>query len=97
VTYSLHPGAEQDLADALDFYTTHAGPTVARRFLAEFERIAGLLAEHPGVGTATGRGRRTYPLQVFPYSVVYRSLAVSVRILVVRHQHRKPSHGAGRR
>jgi plasmid stabilization system protein ParE len=97
VTYSLHPEAERDLADGLDFYSTHAGPTVARRFLEEFQRITELLVEHPGLGTPTGRGRRTYPLQVFPYSVVYRGLAGSVRILVVRHQHRKPSHGAGRR
>ena len=25
MTYSLHPGAELDIADALDFYGEHAG------------------------------------------------------------------------
>jgi plasmid stabilization system protein ParE len=42
VTWSLHPGAEQDIADALDFYTEQAGPLVARRFFNEFERVANL-------------------------------------------------------
>lgn len=42
MTYSLHPGAEQDIADVLDFYTEHAGLLVAQRFLDEFERVARL-------------------------------------------------------
>src|ERR1035437_11119041 len=50
--YSLHPGAERDVADALDFYNEHAGPAVAERFLEEFERIAKLLVEHPDLGHA---------------------------------------------
>ena len=55
MTYSLHPGAERDVADALDFYNEHAGPAVAARFLDEFERIANLLGERPGLGTPTTR------------------------------------------
>ena len=70
MTYSLHPGAEHDVADAMDFYSEHAGQVVAARFLEEFERVAKLLVEHPGLGTPTTTGRRTFPLKVFPYSVV---------------------------
>jgi plasmid stabilization system protein ParE len=97
VTYSLHPSAEQDIADALDFYTEQAGLLVAQRFLDEFERVAKLLVTHPGFGTPTTNGRRVFPLRVFPYSVVYRSLETGIRIIVVRHQHRKPSYGGARR
>ncbi len=96
MTYALHPGAEQDIEDALDFYSERAGSVVAARFLEEFERVAKLLVEHPGLGTPTTRGRRSFPLRAFPYSVVYRSLEGSVRILIVRHQHRKPGYAAGR-
>ncbi|TPW18018.1 MAG: Plasmid stabilization system protein [Halothiobacillaceae bacterium] len=46
MTYSLHPGAERDVADALDFYSEHAGSAVAKRFIEEFERIAKLLVFH---------------------------------------------------
>jgi plasmid stabilization system protein ParE len=97
MTYSLHPGAEHDIANALDFYKEQAGLVVAERFLEEFERIAKLLVEYPDLGTPTTRGRRTFPLKVFPYSVVYRNLESSIRIMIVRHQHRKPGYAGGRR
>jgi plasmid stabilization system protein ParE len=88
--YSLHPRAEHDVADALDFYSEHAGTVVAEHFLDEFERVTKLLVEHPNIGTPTTRGRRAFPMKVFPYSVVYRNLDSSILILIVRHQHRKP-------
>lgn len=65
MTYSLHPGAEQDIADALDFYAERAGLRVAQRFLDEFERVAKLLVMHPGLGTPATQGRRVFPLRVF--------------------------------
>jgi len=40
MSYSLHPGAEHDVADALNFYKQSAGPVIAARFLEEFERVA---------------------------------------------------------
>ena len=97
MTYLLHPSAEKDIADALDFYTEQAGLLVAQRFLDEFERVAGLLVTHPGFGTPTTKGRRVFPLRVFPYSVVYRQIEAGIRIIVVRHQHRKPGYGGARR
>lgn len=97
MNYSLHPEAERDIAGALDFYAEQAGPLVAQRFLREFERVAALLVEHPRFGAPIQRGRRTFPLRVFPYSVIYRDLETGVRILVVRHQHRKPGYGGTRR
>lgn len=96
MSYSLHPEAEQDLADALDFYLEQAGALVAERFLAEFQRVAELLVEHPGFGTVTTNGRRVFPMRVFPYSIVYRSLPSNIRIIVVRHQRRRPGFGRGR-
>lgn len=97
MTYSLHPGAEHDIANALDFYSEHAGPVVAGRFLEEFERVAKLLVEYTSLGTPTTRGRKTFPMKVFPYSVVYRNFENNIRILIVRHQHRKPGHAGSRR
>ncbi|MCU7374562.1 type II toxin-antitoxin system RelE/ParE family toxin [Paucibacter sp. O1-1] len=97
MSYTLHAGAEQDVAKALDFYLRQAGVTVAERFLDEFERAADLVVKQPGLGTPVGHGRRSLPLRIFPYVLVYLDLGSSVRILVVRHQHRRPSHGGGRR
>ena len=94
---SLHPGAEADLADALDFYLREAGRSVARRFIVEFERVSTLIARNPGLGSPSAGNRRWFPMQGFPYGVIYRSEDSAVRILVVRHQHRSPAFGAGRR
>lgn len=95
--YWLHSEAEQDIADALDFYLANAGLTVAGRFLDEFERVANLLVEFPDMGPPATHGRRTFPLRVFPYSVVYRTHSDGIHILIVRHQRRKPAYGDGRR
>ena len=97
MTYSLHPGAENDIANALDFYSEQAGLVVAERFLEEFQRVAKLLVEYPVIGTPTTKGRRTFPLKVFPYSVVYRNTGNNILILIVRHQHRKPGYAGSRR
>lgn len=96
MTYTLHPGAERDIADVLDFYREQAGFAVAERFLKEFEHTAKLLVNPPGLGTPTTRGRRAFPLKIFPYLVVYRERENRIRILIVRHQHRRPGYAGGR-
>jgi plasmid stabilization system protein ParE len=96
MSYSLHPEVESDLAAAARHLQVHASARIAARFLAEFERVTLLLVEHPGFGTPMSRGRRIYPLRMFKYSVVYRAVDGHVRILVVRHQKRKPEYGGDR-
>ena len=93
MTYTLHPKAEIDLSHAVNFYRMEAGLVVASKFVDEFERVAMLLVKHPGLGTVTANGRRMFPLQIFPYSVVYREVGGEIRILIVRHQHRRPGFG----
>lgn len=97
MTYTVHPDAERDIAEASDFYEKQAGVVIARRFLAEFERVAKLVDQNPEVGAPLTHTRRMFPLKVFPYAVVYRILSDGVQILIVRHQHRKPSFGMSRR
>ena len=97
MTYTVHPGAERDLAQASDFYVKQAGDVVAHRFLTEFERVARLLVRTPDAGAEIRPNRRRFHLAVFPYTVVYRKVATGIQILVVRHQSRKPNFGMGRR
>ena len=94
---SIHRLASEDLAQAVRFYRNEAGIGLARRFLAEFERVANLLQEHPGLGTPTSDGRQVHPLTDFPYAVIYRCEDSALRILVVRHQSRDPGYGKSRR
>lgn len=96
MTRSIHRLAEGDLSEAFRFYRREGGKGIAARFLSEFERIARLLEQHPGLGTPTEGGRRVHPLVGFPYSIIYREDQEGIRILVVRHQHRDPEFGKGR-
>lgn len=97
MTFSFHPKAERDIAEATDFYAEQAGRAVAERFLDEIERAIRLLVEYPDLGVPVARGRRMFPLNIFPYALVYRITEGGIRILIVRHQHRKPGFGRGRR
>ena len=97
MTRSIHRFAADDLTEAARFYKKEGGAALARRFLVEFERVAKLLEEFPGIGTPTSDGRQSFPIVDFPYSVVYRFSSEGLRVLVVRHQHRDPEYGESRR
>ena len=93
----LDLGAELDLAQVARLCRREGGRAVAARFFDEFERVANVLVEHPGIGTPTDDERRCLPLTGFPYSAIYRPSESSIRILVVRHKNRDSEHGEQRR
>ncbi|NUP87443.1 MAG: type II toxin-antitoxin system RelE/ParE family toxin [Burkholderiaceae bacterium] len=80
---------------ATDFTSRRRRP--ARRFLSEFERVATLLVEFPGIGTPADDLRRVHPQHDFPWSVTYREQNGRIRVLVVRGQFRDSAHGEPRR
>ncbi len=96
MSYTLHRGAELDLLEAARFYRQEGGPKLASRFLDEFDRVAALLGQFPGLGTPEDEFRRVHMLQDFPYSVIYREDEDGIRVLVVRSHYRDPEHGASR-
>lgn len=93
---SIHPEAEQDVADAFAYYEKLASTELAERFLKELERVAVLLIDNPGFGTPKTKSKRMFPLKGFPYSVVYQATDTDFRILVVRHQNRRSSFASHR-
>lgn len=92
MTYSLHPEAAKELEEAPAFYREQGGVGLARAFLAEFERVARLLASNHGFGTPTTGSRRRFPLRRFTYSLIHSSTGEDFPILVVGHQHRRPGY-----
>ena len=93
----LHPGVERDLEQAAAFYEREGSPALAARFIAEYDRAITFLLAHSGTGTPSGDYRRIFPLEGFPYSIVYREMNYGIRILVVRHNRRRPDLGSHRR
>ena len=97
MTYSLHRGAADDVAEAARFYRREGGRALAARFVNEFERVAKLVSKSPGLGTPTEDDRQWFPLYDFPYSIIYAPHEEGIRIFVVRHQNRDPEYGSARR
>ena len=97
VSYFLSKEAEEELTEAIAFYIEQASVSVANAFLSEFIRAASLVAEHPRLGKPASRGRRLFPLQRFPYSLVYRAEDEVVRIGAVAHHSRRPGYWRARK
>ncbi len=93
---TLHPGAETDVEEAAEFYEREGSAVLAARFLAEFKKLAMLLVEQPDIGAPRSKGRRSLSMSVFPYTVIYRAGAGEARILVVKHDKKRPGHGSAR-
>ena len=93
---TLHPGAEQDLEEAAAFYEREGSAALAARFIGEFNRLARLLDQQPGIGAPRAGGRRGFPMSVFPYTVIYRADADEVKVLVVKHDRKRPGYGGAR-
>ena len=82
---------------AAAFYEREATPALAAKFVKEFKRVAKLLVENPGLGSPRSSGKRGFSMSLFPYTVIYRPTPDGIRILVVKHDKRRPGHGGARR
>lgn len=96
MSYTLHPAAEDELAAAARYYTTHASRRVGEAFLSEFERVATLLAQNQRLGATTREGLRIFLFRRFPYSIIYREAATGPIIYSVAHQRREPGYWRSR-
>jgi plasmid stabilization system protein ParE len=93
---TLHPAAEHDLGEAAAFYEREGSAALAARFVAEFKRTAALLTEQPEIGSPRSRGRRGIAMTIFPYTVIYKVVGDELKILVVKHDSRRPGYGGAR-
>ena len=57
--------------EAAIYLAEHASRKVAKAYLDEFERIAGIVEIYPGLGSPADGGYRVYPFARFKYSLVY--------------------------
>jgi toxin ParE1/3/4 len=93
---TLHPGAEKDIQEAAEFYEREGSPGLAAKFIREFKRLTALIATHPDIGVPRASGLRSFSMNVFPYTVIYRALGDEIKVLVVKHDKKRPGYGAAR-
>ena len=92
----IHPEAAHD---AREIAAKYAGvsPDLADRFWSEMDSTIDGIASFPERHHYDPSGLRRSNLVKFPYHILFEQRLDCIRIIVIRHHHRSPSYGLGRR
>jgi toxin ParE1/3/4 len=93
----LHPKVYSDIDEIMRYYERVATSGLADEFYTELRYFLTKAADKPESFSIRVRDIRRANLQRFPYHFLFRVIGDQVRILVVRHHHRRPSFGSRRR
>ena len=93
----VHPAAEREMAQALQWAGDHFGENAAARLRQRLRQAGAVLLREPGLGTPASAQARRLPLTGFPYTLVYRVQGDVVHVLALMHQSRIPEYWLGRR
>ncbi len=89
--------ARVELADILKYYEAEAGLETAVDFFTEFEKVKQRIAANPRSFAEIKEGIRRCLFNRFPYQVNYEIIdALTLKILVIKHQRRSPDFGLDR-
>jgi len=89
------PVAEQELLEAADRYEKQLRG-LGMDFVAEVERVAGVLADFHSLGEKLDPIHRRIPLRRFPLALIYRRDGDAIRIVAVAHRRRRPRYWRSR-
>ena len=93
----LHPKVRSDIHMIMEYYERVASPELADDFFSELRCFMLEAAKRPESFSIREGDLRRANLHRFPYHFLFRIVADSVRVLVVRHHQRRPSLGVRRR
>ena len=88
---SFHPGAEQDLNEAIDYYNARQ-TGLGERFLHAVDLAIDSILQDPERLPVVQKQVRRERVQRFPYDVYFRVDGDAVRILAVKHDARDASY-----
>lgn len=92
INVEIIEAAQVELFKAAEFYGRQSAGLRAA-FIDEFERVVGLIADHPAIGAPYEAGTRRVLLDRFPYAAVYRERPHgSLALIAVMHLHREPGY-----
>lgn len=92
----FHPSAAAELEEAVRSGIKY-GPMVAIRLRAEAVRATKLLCDAPIIGEPITSIYRRFPLNGFPFSLIYRIDGEVLRVVAFAHRRRRPGYWARRR
>ena len=91
--YSLSGIARNDIDEIAAYYASE-NPNTSARFIAEVDRVLGLLLDHPFAGERIDEVHRHHPLHGFPFYLNYRvdKDPDCIRVIAVSDQRRRPDY-----
>ncbi|HEX6098752.1 MAG TPA: type II toxin-antitoxin system RelE/ParE family toxin [Thermoanaerobaculia bacterium] len=92
----FHPEADQELAEAREWYEARSG-VAAQACALEVDNAVGRILEAPLTYPIGRRGERRIVLDRFPYTILYRVREDHVFVTAVAHQSRRPGYWRHRR
>jgi toxin ParE1/3/4 len=87
---TIRSQAEQDIAEALDYYLEEDSPSSAVRFVDAIEAAYPEILDAPYRYPADRDGIRQKPVLGFPFSVLYSIQGEEIVVFSIRHHKRKP-------
>jgi plasmid stabilization system protein ParE len=90
VTYRFLSPAQQDLAQAIEYYE-RASPGLGLEFLTEIERTVSRILLNPEAWTRVAEHHRRCRMRRFPYGLVYAVEQDVVIIVAIMDQRRDPN------
>ena len=85
----LHDAADLELNEAADYYDLEQ-PGLGKVFLEDIEGAFERIQEHPDLANKVALGVRRLLLVRFPFMIIYKPRADSIRVLAIAHQRRRP-------
>jgi len=91
VIHVLHPEADDELAQAIQYYAS-IDPELGVRFYREIERLIFEVCMYPRRFRSFDPPARRHFSHLFPYAVIYLDEPDRVWIVAVMHMKRKPGY-----
>lgn len=88
---SVLSAAQAELEEAKAYYLEHATPLIATAFVDDYRKSVLRLLQFPFLGRLVSPCLRRFPLQHFPYSLIYQATDQEVIIHAIAHHRRRPT------
>lgn len=85
------PAAQQEFNEIAEYYE-RLKPGLGDEFVAEGERVSGLLRRHPLIGTRIDPTLRRVRFHRFPFAYLFSVDDDVIRIVAVAHRRRRPGY-----
>jgi len=87
--------AKRDLREAVEWYRAR-DPQLANRFLDEVYKALALLESFPNLGGPvfgfSDPATRQFPVDTFPYQIVFKRFPNRTSILAIAHERKRPGY-----